>query len=161
MAYDEQSFLNGLAAGLSVTGGQPLGAWLRQLTSGTSRVGDYRWPEGAFDTFVSKITFRTRAARTVEYEYGPVGGEHQNEFRRVQPSTQLQTFYHVIRIPQAVPMPEYYYGAYFYEPQGALTDFDAYFMAFPYHVGGRDFLYPGAPEQVDVWMMRGFRGFEL
>lgn len=159
MAYDEQSFLNGLAAGLTVTRARPLVALNRQLISGTTRVGEYQYPPGNFDTFVVKLILNSRAAHTIEYEYGPAGSEYQKEFRRAQGSTELRTFYRVVQIPQALPMTRFHFDAYFYEPQGALTPFDSYFMAFPYRAGSRELLYPGSPEQVNVWMSRTFRGF--
>ena len=206
MAYDEQSFLNGLAAGLSVTGGQLLGGEGWQLMAGTTRMGAYQWPEGNFDTFVFKNRFKegfingytvdvrwergygqmsvngrlvdmfsvewkssnaillgTHRTSSLEmkYEYGPIGSEYQTEFSRIQSQTGGITVYHVIRSLEAAPMSQFHCDAFFSEPEGVLTAFDSYFAAFPYRVGNREFLYPGSPEQVNVWLSRTFRGFDL
>lgn len=160
MAYNEQSFLNGLAAGLSVTGGQRLGALRRQLTSGTERLREYIRPEGDFETIVTKIIFRTQEARVLEYEYGLAGEEAQKEFRRVGPSEREQVFYHVWHLPEARPITEFTYNVYFWEP-GYTTAFDSYIMAFPYQARSKTYTYPGSPEAVDGWMSRNLRGFDL
>lgn len=160
MGYEEQSFLNGLAAGLSATGGQRLGALRRQLTVGTERIREVMLPEGDFETIVTKIIFRTQEARVLEYEYGLAGEELQKEFRRVGPSEKEQIFYHVWHLPEARPMTEFTYNAYFREP-GYTTAFDSYIMAFPYQAGNRTYTYPGSPEAVDGWMTRNLRGFAL
>lgn len=160
MAYNTQSFLNGLAAGLSVTGGQRLGALRRQLVAGTIRQAEYQLPEGNFETVVSKIIFRTAEARVIEYEYGLAGDELQREFRRVGASEREQTFYHVWHLPEPRPMSEFSYNPYFRELDYT-TAFDSYFMAFPYQAGGRTYVYPGTPEAVDGWMSRTLRNFDL
>ena len=160
MAYDEQSFLNGLAAGLTATNGQRLGALRRQLTCGTERIHDYQYPEGNFETVVSKIVFRSPEARVVEYAYGLAGDTLQQEFRRLGAATDEQVFYHVWTLPEALPMTDFSYNAYFMEPDYT-TAFDSYFMAFPYRVGSREYTYPGTPEAVSVWMSRTFRGYDL
>lgn len=154
MPYDEQSFLDGLACGLAATCGRPIGATRQTLLTGTGRMTG-TLPDGAFDTFVSRVAILTPSPATILYEYGPADAETPvREFRRVAASEETQTFYHVARIPQGVPLRDFRYAAYLIYPNNAEIRFDARFMSFPYYASGASYLYPGSPELVNVWWVR-------
>ena len=161
MAYEESSFLNGLAAGLSATYAQRRLPPTRYFTDGTSRLRNYGLPKGDYDTFVIKLVLNEPTARIVEFEYGPEEGPYRKDFRRAPGSTELQTLYFVTQIPEALPMERFRCNAYFYEPPGARTPFQASFMAFPHTRSGVTRAYPGRPEEVNYWLSRTSRGFPI
>lgn len=157
MAYHEPSFLEGLAAGLTATAGLPMGAFQKRYTTGTGRIRYF--PDGNFDTFVGKFLIQTPSAVTIVFEYGPDRNAPERVFRRVGASTEQQAVYHVVQIPEAVPLTDYHYNMYFYERNDMtrLIRYDTFFMAFPYHTPNKDYLYPGSPELVRDWLARTLR----
>ena len=155
MAYNEQDFLNGLAAGLTATAGPLLVRMGKTLLTGTGRVSNP--PEGNFDTFVSKIRIRTSFPVTLLYEYGPADGTLTREARRVGASEETQTVYHVCQTPTAVPFLSFRYGAYLMERAYMNIGFEARFMTYPYSIGDSLRPYPGSPELVSVWLSTTYR----
>ena len=59
MPYHEASFLDGLAHGLTATAGCPNGATRKTLLTGVRRLIS-GYPDGAFDTFVSRVSLGIR-----------------------------------------------------------------------------------------------------
>ena len=155
MAYQEASFLNGLAAGLTATAGRPIVRMSKTLLTGTERVTNI--PEGNFDAFVSKIRIRTSFPVTLLYEYGPADGTLTREARRVDASEETQIFYHACQTPTAFPFRSFRYGAHLMERAGANAPFEARFMSYPYSVGDALRPYPGSPELVSVWRATTYR----
>lgn len=153
MPYDEESFLDGLACGLAATDGRPIDATRQTLLTGTERMTG-TLPDGAFDTFVSRVAILTPSPVTILYEYGAPGETPARECRRVGASEETQTFYHVARIARGVPLRDFRYAAYLVRQDAAEIRFDARFMSFPYHASGASYLYPGSPELVNVWWVR-------
>lgn len=154
MAYHEPSFLDGLAAGLVATAGQPMALLQKHYTTGTNRI--VHMPSGQFDTFVGRFLITTPFPVTILFEFGPDRNAPERVFRRVGASAEQQAVYHVAQIPQAVPLTEYHYNMYLYERRdmAQVIRFDTFFMAFPYNTST---LYPGRPELVRDWLARTFR----
>ena len=153
MPYQESSFLDGLAAGLTATSGRPLQNPQRTLLTGTSRVSAGSVLNASYDTFVSRISVRSDSLVTVLYEYGPANAAFMLEARKVPASAEAQTVYHVCQVPQAVPMRSFRYNVYLLKRDDMEVRFDARFAAFPYQNNA----YPGSPEQVNVWIARSVR----
>lgn len=151
MPYHEASFLDGLAHGLTATAGCPNGATRKTLLTGVRRLIS-GYPDGAFDTFVSRVSLRTDSAVTILYEYGPADADTlTRDFRKVGASDAAQTFHHVVRTPQAFALRAFHYNAYLLEQDGMQIGFNARFIAFPCSDHGTPLYYPGAPEAVNVW----------
>lgn len=138
----------------------------RTQVTGTSRL--VHFPDGEFNTFVSKVMFKQSAPPDVtrfwEYEYGASGDSLSHEFRRVTSTEEQDTIYHVIQIPEAVPLQDFVYDVYLNEayynrgvPRDRMTNFDAFFMAFPFTRDGETLQYPGSPELVREWLTQTYR----
>ena len=157
MAYDERSFLNGLAAGLTATAGHSSGVVKQTRTTGTDRVLYY--PPGEFDLYMSKVIIDAPYPTAILYEFGTDRQNLERVYRRVGASAQEQTFYHVVQLPEALPMNEYHYNVFLLERDdiNALIRFDTMFMAFPYYTSTRSWIYPGRPELVHDWWTRTYR----
>lgn len=158
MAYNEQDFLNGMAAGLAATNGRLIG-YRKSLLTGVDRMRQAgsaaTLPSGAFDTFVSRVRILTPSPVTILWEYGPADAATlTREFRRLGASDDWQTVHHAAQIAQGVALDDFRYNAYLVRQDSAPIRFDARFMAFPYYVSGVSYLYPGTPEQVNVWWIR-------
>ncbi|MBR3569285.1 MAG: hypothetical protein IKN96_00580 [Oscillibacter sp.] len=154
MAYSERDFLNGLAAGLAATGGRLIAGGTILLTGTGRMIGAL--PEGDFDAFVSRVAIVAPSPGAILYEYGANGETPSREFRRVAASEETQTFYHVARTARGFSLRDFSYAAYltYYGGGAGEIRFDARFMSFPYYHSGESYLYPGSPEQVDVWWVR-------
>ena len=160
MPYNEQSFLNGLAAGLTATAGGILGTFQETLLVGTALMTQL--PDGAFDTFVSRVSIETPYPVTIAYEYGPDRNNPERVFRRVPASRYAQTLCHVVQLPSTVKSTDYHYNVYFFERRDMIPGihFWAGFMLFPYRGGNpaQWWYYPGSPELVDAWITQSNRG---
>lgn len=157
MPYHEESFLNGLIYGLTATDGRPLNSTRKTLLTGIRRMTGVL-PDGAFDTFVSRVYIKTDSPVTILYEYGPADADALSmDFRRVAASDDMQTVHHVVRTPQAFSLRQYRYNVYLLERDDMTIRFDARFMSFPYSDNGATRNYPGSPEQVTVWWTRTTR----
>ena len=154
MPYQEDSFLDGLTCGLTATAGRPLQEPQKTLLTGISRVSAGSVLNASYDTFVSRVSIRTDSPVTIVYEYGPADSISATlEARKVPASQETQNIYHVCQIPQAVSMRNFRYSVHLLERDNMEIRFDARFMAFPYQGDA----YPGAPEQVNVWLVRTVR----
>lgn len=158
MPYDDRSFFNGLAFGLAVTAGRPMGPFHKTWTTGTKNL--LRYPSGQFDTFVSQFSVQTPYPLTVVYEYGPDYNAPERAFRRLSGSRDVQTIYHVVQIPEAVQSTDYHYNVLFFERNDMQPSihFQARFMLFPYYTSTQSWLYPGSPELVNNWYTNTGRG---
>ena len=169
MPYDEQSFLNGLAAGLTATAGRYTGLLEKALIIGTDTF--ILHPTGTFETFVSTIHIQTPHPLTFIYEYGPDRDNPEREFRRIPASNQVQTICHVLQPPEPLRITEhypssldYYYNVSYFrhgpKPPGD-HPWDSYYnpwgglMLYPYKDRyNKWYFYPGSPELVDKWAVQ-------
>ena len=156
MPYHEESFLNGLIYGLTATDGRPLNATRKTLLTGIRRMTGVL-PDGAFDTFVSRVSIKTNSPVTILYEYGPADGALSQDFRRVAASNDAQTVHHVIRTERTFTLRQFRYNVYLLERDDMEIRFEGRFMSFPYADNGTTRNYPGSPEQVTVWWTRASR----
>ena len=156
MPYHEESFLNGLIYGLTATDGRPLNSTRKTLLTGIRRMTGVL-PDGAFDTFVSRVSIKTNSPVTLLYEYGPADGALSQDFRRVSASGDAQTVHHVIRTERTFALRQFRYNVYLLERDDMEIRFEGRFMSFPYADNGTTRNYPGSPEQVTVWWTRASR----
>lgn len=159
MAYDETSFLSGVAAGLTATGGRQLTDIRKTLLTGSSRMDLTPVLNSLQDTFISKVLIETSYPVTILYEYGPYGTENlTRESRRVRAAPgETQTFYHACQIAEPIPLRDFNYSVYLLERRGMGIRFDAKFMSYPFQGSGLSLTYPGTPEAVDIWWVRTIR----
>lgn len=143
MAYDERSFLEGLAAGLTATAAPRLGAlqssYLLNMPSNLLP----RVPDGMFQVLVSRVWISAPYPVTLLYEYGPAN-DLTREVRRASGDT---TVYHAAQPSGAVDLNAYFYRVSVLERGEALIRYRASFAMFPYQ--SRE--YPGTPEAVSDW----------
>ena len=157
MPYEEESFLDGLAKGMTATVGRRTAENRKVLLTGISRMTGVL-PEGEFDAFVSRVYIQTDSPVTIVYEYGPADAETlTKDFRNVGASEETQILHHVVRPAGAYSLRAFRYDAYLLERDGMQIRFDARFMSFPYSDDGTAREYPGSPEQVTVWWTRTTR----
>lgn len=150
MDYDERSFLEGLAAGLTATAGKRTGA-LRQtyLLNIPSNLSP-SVPSGEFQVFASRVWISAPYPVTILYEYGPDAQSFERETRRVSGET---TLYHACRPSEAVTIFHYNYRISVWERGENLIRYQANFAPFPY----RSREYPGTPEAVSEWIVTRWR----
>ncbi len=154
MPYQETSFLDGLTCGLAATNGRRMQALQKTPLTGVFRVSAGSVLAASYSVFVSRVAIRTDSPVTILWEYGPADSISSTlDIRKVAASPETQTVYHVCQIPQAVPMRDFRYSVFLMERGGMEINFDARFMAFPY----QNHAYPGAPEQVNIWLTQTAR----
>lgn len=153
MPYHEQSLLNGLICGLSATAGRPLDG---PIDKEARHLIDTKYDWDLFvTTFASRIILEAPYPFTIEYNYGPKNGAKEKVFRHVNASKEIQVFYHVVQLPEAVKVRDYTYSFYFYDrrwyhevhTQTPDLLFRADTMYFPRY--GQT--YPGSPDRVRDW----------
>ncbi|MBQ6986893.1 MAG: hypothetical protein IJR48_03230 [Oscillibacter sp.] len=170
MPYDEPSFFNGLAAGLTATAGRYTGLLEKASIIGMDTFK--RYPTGNFETIVSTIRIQTDYPLTFVYEYGPDRNNPQREFRRIAASKQEQRIAHVVQLPEPLTIAEhypssigYYYNvSYFRHPKPTPYYSDSWgdyytpwggLMLYPYEgLNQKWYFYPGSPELVDAWAVQ-------
>lgn len=150
MAYDERSFLEGLAAGLTATVAPRKGALARtSLLNIPSNLAP-RIPSGTFQVLVSRVWISSPYPVTILYEYGPDAQHLERETRRASGDA---TLYHAAQPSEAVDLNEYLYRVSVLERGENLIRYRANFALFPYQ--SRE--YPGTPEAVSEWIATRYR----